>query len=110
LGKSGLRIGWPIPDTYHSQLGAVSTENGAIISILYKLPEMQRTEIFFSLTPAFSVLFLENCDHPTDVKVNFLLGELKVFDRPDVFAAELYSSLCLNQALEWDSSFFRELR
>lgn len=93
-----------IPNWARSRL-----KNGAIISILYKLPEMQRTEIFFSLTPAFSVLFLENCDHPT-VKVNFLLGELKVFDRPDVFAAELYSSLCLNQALEWDSSFFRELR
>lgn len=57
-----------------------------------------------------SIVFIENCDHPMDVRVNFLLGEVKVFDKSDTYSAELFSQLCLNQNVEWDRVFFADLK
>ena len=71
---------------------------------------MQRTELSFHQGPRLSMVFVENFDHPVDVKVNFLLGEVKVFDRTDAYSAELFSQLCLNQKMEWDRGFFEELK
>jgi len=71
---------------------------------------MQRTELSFHRGTTLTLVFVENCDHPVDVKVNFLIGEAKIFDETDIYGAELFSQLCLNQRLEWDRKFFSELK
>lgn len=67
---------------------------------------MQRTELSFHHGAHLSLVFIENSDHPVDIKVNYLLGEVKVFDYKEVYSAELFSQLCLTQKREWDAGFF----
>lgn len=71
---------------------------------------MQRTEVLFYQGVDFITLYTEHIDHPYEMKVNFLFGELKILMGSEVFTAELYSNICLNQGVEWDRKFFEELR